>query len=42
VDEAAIATQGAALLVSGRSVGSVLGPKAALTAPKVFAETLFA
>ena len=42
VGEADIATEGAALLASQRSVGSVLGPKAALTAPRIFAETLFA
>ena len=42
VDEAAIADHGGALLSVKRSAGSVLGPKAALTAPKVFAETLFA
>jgi predicted Zn-dependent peptidase len=42
VNEADIAEQGGALLAAKRSAGSVLGTKAALTAPKVFAETLFA
>jgi predicted Zn-dependent peptidase len=42
VDEGDIAREGAALLSAGRSAASVLGSKAALTAPKVFAETLFA
>jgi hypothetical protein len=42
VDEDAIAKDGAALLAPETSVVSVLGPKAALTAPTVFAEALFA
>ena len=42
VNGADIAAAGAALLTPGASVVSVLGPKAALTAPSVFAEALFA
>ena len=37
-----IAAVGAAMLAPGRSVGSVLGPKAALDAPARFADALFA
>ncbi len=42
VDEDAIAVKGAAMLAPQRSVASVLGPKAASAASRVFADALFA